>query len=98
MSNTTEQKLSKLINTKTKIRNKIIELGVPVPSAAPFNVYPDYIELISDFESTTTDQDILMLADLIEDLGTGNYELKNYTEDDVQEVLDLINNIQEGDY
>ena len=93
---TIQDKLNKLINTKSSIRNKIIEMGVTIPGSTPFQDYPDFIALITEIEETTTDQDLLQMCDVLTFIGTGLYENKVYTEDEIQEVKDLLNLIVDG--
>lgn len=95
---TIQEKLTRLIDTKDAIRQRIISLGVDVPNSTPFKDYPDLIEQIStaEFPETTTDQDLLQLLDLYVWLGTENYEDHAYTEGEIQAVYDLLNLIVDG--
>lgn len=93
---TIEDKLSELINTKSGIRNKIIEMGVNIPGSEPFKKYPDYIALIKEIEETTDDQDLLQMCDVLTYIGSGNYENKVYTDEEIQNVKDYLDFIIEG--
>lgn len=99
MGSTIQKKLTRLVDTKNAIRQKIISLGVDVPNSTPFKDYPDLIEKISsaEFPETTTDQDLLQLLDLYVWLGTEAYEDHTYTEDEIQAVYNLLDLIIEGE-
>lgn len=93
-----QDNLTKLLNTKNAIRQKIISLGVDVPIDTPFGKYSDFIEQIThaEFEETTTDQDLLQLIDLYRYLGSAEYEDHTYTDEELQKVNDLVDRIVEG--
>lgn len=93
-----QDNLTKLLNTKNAIRQKIISLGVDVPIDTPFGKYSDFIEQIThaEFEETTTDQDLLQLIDLYYYLGSAEYEDHTYTDKELQKVNDLLNKIVDG--
>lgn len=96
---TTQAKLSRLIDTKTSIRQKLISLGVDVPSDTPFEQYPNLIKQVSSvkFKETTTDQDILQFVDLYHDLSTDDYIDHTYSDRELQEVHDLLDLLREGE-
>lgn len=96
---TTQAKLNRLIETKSNIRQKIISLGVDVPINTPFKDYPSLIDQLggAEFLETTTDQDLLQLLDLYRWLGTAEYEDHLYTDEEIQNVHDLLDKINNGE-
>lgn len=96
---TTQAKLNRLIETKSNIRQKIISLGVDVPINTPFKDYPSLIDQLggAEFLETTTDQDLLQLLDLYRWLGTAEYEDHLYTDEEIQNVHDLLDIINNGE-
>lgn len=96
---TTQAKLNRLIETKSNIRQKIISLGVDVPINTPFKDYPSLIDQLggAEFLETTTDQDLLQLLDLYRWLGTAEYEEHLYTDEEIQNVHDLLDIINNGE-
>lgn len=99
MMSTTQEKLTRLIETKSNIRQKIISLGINVPVNTPFKDYPSLIEQLggAEFLETTTDQDLLQLLDLYRWLGTAEYEDHLYTDEEIQAVHDLLDRINNGE-
>lgn len=93
MDSTLEYKLSLLINTKVKIQNAITESGVTVPADLPFNDYADLIKQLSQITDTTDTQDILVMADLMVELGNIPFIEHTYTTEEIQEVENLVNSI-----
>lgn len=95
---TLEQKFMLLANSKDKIKAKILEKGVNMPANTPFNNYDTYIDQIDGIEETTTDQDLMIFSDLIDNVGSANYVYKEYTSAEIQEVNDYADKIlTEGD-
>lgn len=96
---TTQAKLSRLIETKNAIRQKLISLGVNVPINTLFSNYPDLIEKVVDREviETTSEQDLLQILDLYKYLGTARYEDRTYTDEEIQSVYDLLNLVNNGE-
>ena len=45
MANTTSDKLSRLLNTKAKIKNAIVSAGITIPDGTVFNDYSDYSDV-----------------------------------------------------
>lgn len=99
MISTTQTKLSKLIDTKNKIRQTLILLGVDVPIDTPFASYPDFMDELGNMETTetTTDQDLLQLLDLYYWLGSAEYEDHVYTDEEIQAIHDLLDKINNGE-
>lgn len=93
---TTQQRLSLLINNKNDIKVAIEEQGVEVPTNTPLSGYGDLIRLIGDVPETSDIQDILMMCDIVEDLGIRPYVEHTYTQDDITELENLVNLIVEG--
>lgn len=93
MDSTLTQKLNLLIDTKTKIQNAITEGGVTVPASLPFNDYADLIRQLSTITDTTTTQDILVMADIMEELGEIPFVEHTYTAEEIDEVTNLLNKI-----
>lgn len=93
-----QDNLTKLLNTKNAIRQKIISLGVDVPINTPFGKYSDFIEQIAhaEFEETTTDQDLLQLIDLYHYLGSAEYEDHTYTDKELQDLHNVLSGIVDG--
>lgn len=93
MANTTQDKLSLLLRTKTNIKNAIILNNVPVPAETPFSSYPDLINLITEQPETTELEDLLTMCDLYKNLYNGKYSEHIYTQDEQDEVVNLLDNI-----
>lgn len=93
---TTQQKLALLINNKNKVKTAIMEKGVDVPVDAPFSEYGNLIRLIGDIPETSDMQDILVMCDIIADLGNRPYSEHIYTEDEIAQLESLVNLIVEG--
>ena len=95
---TLEQKLTRLINTKSDIRQKLISYGVDVPFETPFKEYANLIDQIKEveFEETTLDQDLLQIIDLYEFLVNEEYEDYSYTAEEILQVHDLLDSINNG--
>lgn len=96
MAKTIEQKLTTLINSKAKISAAIAEKGVEISSSTPFSEYGELIKLIGEMPETSNMQDVLMMVDLVEDLGVRPYNEHTYTDEDIQKLTDLVNFIVEG--
>lgn len=94
---TTQDKLTRLIDTKIAIRQAIMNLGVDVPYDTPFSGYPELIsKIVGDFEETTTDQDLLQMVDAYNFLGIDGYEDHTYTDEELQKINELIDIIING--
>lgn len=95
---TTQAKLSRLIETKNAIRQKLISLGVDVPVNTPFEDYADLMKQLDgvDFIETTTDQELLQLLDLYKWLSTNEYEDYTYPDIEIQAVHNLLDRINNG--
>lgn len=95
---TLEQKLAKIINTKSEIRQKLISYGVDVPFETPFKEYANLIDQIKEveFEETTLDQDLLQIIDLYEFLVNETYEDHLYTAEEILQIHDLLDSINNG--
>lgn len=95
---TLEQKLAKIINTKSEIRQKLISYGVDVPFETPFKDYANLIDQIEgvEFTETTLDQDLLQIVDLYEFLTNETYEDHLYTAEEILQVHDLLDSINNG--
>lgn len=95
---TLEQKLAKIINTKSEIRQKLISHGVDVPFETPFKDYANLIDQIEgvEFTETTLDQDLLQVVDLYEFLTNETYEDHSYTAEEILQVHDLLDSINNG--
>lgn len=94
---TTQDKLTRLIDTKIAIRQAIMNLGVDVPYDTPFSGYPELIsKIVGDFEETTTDQDLLQMIDAYNFLGIDGYEDHTYTDEELQRINELIDIIING--
>lgn len=94
---TLEQQLVTLINSKTKISAAIAEKGVEITSSTPLSEYGELIKLIGELPETSNMQDILMMADLVNDLGIRPYKEHTYTEEEIQNINNLVNLIVEGE-
>ncbi|MBR2492017.1 MAG: hypothetical protein IKB64_00935 [Paludibacteraceae bacterium] len=96
---TTQAKLSRLIETKNAIRQKLISLGVDVPVNTPFEDYADLMKQLDgiDFIETTTDQELLQLLDLYKWLSTNEYEDYTYPDIEIQAVHNLLDTIIDGE-
>ena len=96
---TTQAKLSRLIETKNAIRQKLISLGVDVPVNTPFEDYADLMKQLdgTDFIETTTDQELLQLLDLYKWLSTNEYEDYTYPDIEIQAVHNLLDTINNGE-
>lgn len=90
-------KLNKVLNTKLKIRAAIIECGVNMPTNTIFNNYDTYIRQISDVPETTGVVDLMLMSDIFKELYQGTYSDHNYTADEEQQIINLINLIVEGE-
>lgn len=64
MAYTTADKLSKIRNSKTNIKNAIILAGVTVPDDTPLSGYADLIASIGAVTDTTTLADLMTICDL----------------------------------
>lgn len=95
MAYTSEDKLRQVAKTKSLIKNAIIVKGVDVPENIPFRLYANYIQDIGTVETTTT-RDMMMLADYFEDIMHGPYIHDNYTQEDEEKVINLLNLILNG--
>ena len=95
---TTQSKLMRLIEIKTAIKQKLIDLRVEVPENAPFKDYPDLIKQVGgpEFIETTIDQELLQMIDLYKYLSTLEYEEHVYTDEELQKVSSLLNLVIEG--
>lgn len=93
MANTTQDKLSLLLRTKTNIKNAIILNNVPVPADTPFSDYPDLIDLIVEQPETTTTEDLMEMCDLYEDLYNGKYVEHTYTQTEQDNLVSLVDSI-----
>lgn len=86
MDKTLTDKLNLLINTKTKIQTAITEGGVTVPAELPFNDYDDLIRQLSQVSDTTSTQDLLVLADMMVEIGNVPFIEHTYTEEEISEI------------
>lgn len=95
---TTEAKLSKLMKTKGDIVAAIQAGGVEIPGDTPFGEFPEYIrQLLPEITDTTSLADLMVLADLYQEVDIGLYEEHAYTEQEETELMNLINLIVEGE-
>lgn len=96
---TTQEKLSRLINTKNNIRQKLIDLGVDVPIDTPFEEYPELIKQLkaANFIETTTDQQVLQFIDLYNTISTDDYTDYTYTSEEVQNIYNSLSLILDGE-
>lgn len=99
MANTSSDKISYLLTTKTKIANSIKLKGVDIPSNTPFRQYSDYIDQIDvGFQETSELSDLMTIVDLYEEIHPGYWKDKlSYDDKAQQELLDLVNLILEGE-
>ena len=98
MANTTSDKLSRLLNTKAKIKNAIVSAGITIPAGTVFNDYSDYISLIpTGVEETTPLEDLMVIVDQYYEIEDGLYVEHTYTQEEQQELLDLVDLILEGE-
>lgn len=94
---TTSDKLSQLMKSKTAIRNAITNAGVEMPVGELFKNYGYYIEQISTLPETTSLSDMMVLADLSEEMIIGKYSNYEYTEQDEEVLTTILNRILEGE-
>jgi hypothetical protein len=97
---TTQTRLITLIETKNMIKQKLIDLGVDVTPETPFDEYPSLIKQLGvgdDIEETTTDQELLQLIDLYKWLSTNDYEYYEYTDEEIQAIHAVLDNINAGE-
>lgn len=98
MANTTSDKLSRLLNTKAKIKNAIVSAGITIPDGTVFNDYSDYINLIpTGVEETTPLEDLMVIVDQYYEIEDGLYTEHTYTQEEQQELLNLVDLILGGE-
>lgn len=94
---TVQEQLELLINTKNNFKSRFRVNGIEVASDLPFSEYPYLIdELAIPLEETTTDQDLLQMADVVTLIGYNTYENKVYTDEEIQTVHALADKIIGG--
>lgn len=94
---TTQEKLEKILQTKSALRTLILGNGSEMPYDTPFRLYTDYIsELIQGIEPTSSVQDIMQLADLQNECYEGKWDEHVYTEQEQQDFVNLVNLICDG--
>lgn len=93
MNATLTHKLNLLIDTKTKIQTAITDCGVTVPADLPFNDYDDLIRQISTITDTTSTQDILVMVDMMVELGNIPFVEHTYTEGEISEVENFLDKL-----
>ncbi len=91
MANTTEDKLTLLVNNKISIKNAIIASGVSVPENTPLSGYGDLIKSIKEITDTTTTEDLLVICDLFDGVYSGEYTEHTYSPEEQEYVNSLLN-------
>lgn len=96
MANTLTDKINLILDTKTKIQVAITNSGVAMPPETTFNKYSNYISKISKVSESTDIEDLLVICDLLKEIGVTEYIEHTYTEQEITEVESLIDYILEG--
>lgn len=96
MANTTQDKLQLLLQSKSRIRNSIIEAGSDMPFDTPLKDYPNFITGLSQFVETTSLADLMTIVDYAIELNSGLFKDHQYTEEEQTNLMNLVNLIVEG--
>lgn len=94
---TTSDKLNRLMKSKSAIRTAITNSGVDMPVNEPFKNYAYFIEQISTLPETTSLADLMIISDMVEEVYEGKYENYEYTEQDEQNLITILDRILEGE-
>lgn len=94
---TLEDRFILLIDTKSAIKNKLIEKGAVITTQTPFSSYPEIIETLINIEDTTEISDLLNFEELDSNFGITDFVEYNYTEEEINKIMELLNKIVEGE-